>query len=81
MSDGGIQYYRPQYGPEDGFSIPMQWTFDGDLKRKAPVLDVENENRVVRFVGWRRCLICRSPFWSLDVKRIHICAGYHRETD
>ncbi len=80
MSDGSVEYRQPSYGPDDGFLIPVQWAFD-DYKKRAPVLDAENENRVVRMVGWRRCILCKRPFFSGDVKRNQICPGYHREQD
>lgn len=75
--------YQPKssYGIEADFLIPVRWTFDGDLKRRAPVLDVVNANRVARLVGYRKCLLCKKPFWSVDIKNVHICDGFHSQLD
>jgi hypothetical protein len=74
-----VQYRSPERGTDAGFSIPVQWplTADPEMKRREPVLDVVNHNRPVRLVGWKRCLLCRSPFWSEDVRRNHICKARH----
>lgn len=31
--------------------------------------------RVVRYVGWRKCMRCGHPFWSEDVQRLRLCTG------
>jgi hypothetical protein len=75
-----VEYHTPSsYGQDSGFMIPKQWIFDGDYRRRAPVLDAVNANRVARLVGYKRCLICKKPFWSQDVKNIHICDGFHSQ--
>ena len=56
-----------------GFIEPQPWPFDGCVRRE-PVLDADhNPPRVVRRVGWHRCLRCREPFWSEDVARLRLC--------
>ena len=58
-----------------GFSEPDRWAFD-QCKRREPVLDHDhNPPRVVRRVGWQRCLRCRQPFWSEDVVGLRLCAA------
>jgi hypothetical protein len=43
------------------------------LRREA-VLDMDhNPPRVVRHVGWQRCITCRSPFFSEDTIRQRLC--------
>lgn len=75
-----VDYHNPSsYGQDAGFLIPRQWIFDGDYKRRAAVLDTENGNRVARLVGYKRCLICKKPFWSEDVKNIYICDASHSQ--
>jgi len=56
-----------------GFVEPVPWPDDGG-KRREKVLDVDhNPPRVVRVVGWQRCMTCRKPFWSDDTRRIRMC--------
>lgn len=58
-----------------GFSEPQQWQFDG-FERREPVLDTDhNPPRVVRQVGWQRCMRCRKPFFSEDVVGQRLCGG------
>lgn len=58
-----------------GFSEPVPWPLDGCERREA-VLDTDhNPPRVVRRVGWQRCMKCRKPFWSDDVVRLRLCDG------
>jgi hypothetical protein len=68
-----VEYKRPRFGQEAGFCCPARWSFDGDLKCKAPVLDLDNENRVVRYCGYRRCLRCTAVMWTEDVCKVRIC--------
>jgi hypothetical protein len=56
-----------------GIVEPDPWPFDGCVRRE-PVLD-EDTRRVVRKVGWHRCLKCRRPFFSEDVIRLRLCSG------
>lgn len=76
------------YAPRDTFSfpaksgvdwqgmiVPKRWAYDGCVRRE-PVLDADaNPPRVVRKVGWQRCLKCRRPFFSEDVLRLRLCTG------
>lgn len=57
-----------------GIIEPDPWPFDGCVRRE-PVLDEDNPPRVVRKVGWHRCLKCRRPFFSEDVVRLRLCSG------
>jgi hypothetical protein len=60
-----------------GFSEPQPWEFDG-CARREPVLDHDHHPpRVVRRVGWQRCMRCREPFWSEDVVRLRLCSAGH----
>jgi hypothetical protein len=44
--------------------------------RREPVLDHDyHPPRLVRCVGWRRCMRCSEPFWSEDVVRLCLCDG------
>ncbi len=53
---------------------PLQWQFvEGDTRRE-PVLDHNFEPpRVVRYVGYRKCMSCPKYFFSLDVVRMRMC--------
>lgn len=56
-----------------GFSVPRPWEYDGCVRRE-PVLDHDyHPPRVVRRVGWRVCMRCRTPFFSEDVIRLRLC--------
>lgn len=57
-----------------GILEPDPWPFDG-CKRREPVMDEDDAARVVRKVGWHRCLKCRRPFFSEDVIRLRLCSG------
>lgn len=57
-----------------GFVEPGRWDYDG-CKRREPVKDADYPYRVVRTVGWQRCLKCRRPFFSEDVIRLRLCVG------
>lgn len=68
-----------------GFVEPLPWPDDGG-KRREQVLDVDhNPPRVVRVVGWQRCMTCRKPFWSDDTRNVRMCRDckgtelYHRK--
>lgn len=53
---------------------PERWPFDGDLSRRAPVFDPNiTPSRLVRRVGWLRCMLCSRPHFSEDVVGIRIC--------
>lgn len=65
---------RPK-GNGCGFVEPDAWAYDGGVRREA-VLDADhNPPRVVRRVGWQRCIGCGEPFWSEDVIRLRLCDG------
>lgn len=57
-----------------GIIEPDPWPFDG-CKRREAVTDEDIPGRVVRKVGWHRCLKCRRPFFSEDVLRLRLCNG------
>ena len=58
-----------------GFVEPRPWSYDGCLRRE-PVLDHDvTPPRMVRRVGWQRCMRCRRPFWSDDVVRLRLCVS------
>jgi len=62
-------------GNSYGFVEPVPWTYDGGVRRE-PVLDTDHfPPRVVRRVGWLRCIGCGAPFWSEDVVRLRLCDG------
>lgn len=79
---------QPIYAPHDTFAFrktegadmqgmiePKRWDYDGCVRRE-PVLDADTSPpRVVRKVGWQRCLKCRRPFFSEDVLRLRLCSG------
>lgn len=51
--------------------------FAGRQYRRAdgsPLIQ-RNPPRVVRRVGWQRCMKCSKPFWSGDVVRLRLCDG------
>lgn len=59
-----------------GFILPVPWDNDGGARRE-PVLDPDFHTppRVVRVVGWRRCITCKRAFWSEDVMKLRMCGG------
>lgn len=63
-----------------GIMEPSPWDFDGCVRRE-PVVEVLCANRVVRKVGWHRCLKCRRPFWSEDVLRLRMCSYCRGDED
>lgn len=53
---------------------PERWPFAGDLTRREPVLDPNvDPPRVVRRVGYVRCMSCGRPHFSEDVASVRIC--------
>jgi hypothetical protein len=53
---------------------PERWPFDGDLSRRASVMDPNVEPpKLVRTVGYMRCMSCGRPHWSEDVIRARMC--------
>jgi len=79
---------KSAYAPRDTFSfpakagvdwqgmiVPQRWDYDGCVRREA-VLDADASlPRVVRKMGWQRCMKCRRPFFSEDVLRLRLCSG------
>lgn len=64
-----------------GFSEPAAWPDDGGARRE-PVLDYDhNPPRLVRRVGWRRCLRCRRSFFSDDVAGRRLCGDCRCDSD
>lgn len=64
-----------------GFADPLPWDFD-ECARREPVLDHDHDPpRVVRRVGWQRCIRCRRPFWSDDVVRLRMCRQACRDNE
>ena len=56
-----------------GFIELEPWPDDGGQRRER-VLDADhNPPRVVRVVGWHRCMTCRKPFWSEDTRHVRMC--------
>lgn len=56
-----------------GFVEPLPWPDDGGRRRER-VLDVDhNPPRVVRVVGWQRCIKCSRRFFSDDVRAVRMC--------
>ena len=54
---------------------PTRWPFTGDLARRASVMDPNVEPpRVVRQVGYVRCMSCGRPHFSEDVVRARLCS-------
>lgn len=54
---------------------PTQWAFDGDLARRASVMDPNEEPpRIVRRVGYVRCMSCGRPHFSPDVVSARMCS-------
>lgn len=68
-----VDYSQPKYGWEGGLLMPKRWDYDGDLQRREPVLDADNGKRVIRYVGFRRCMCCKSVMWTEDVSRVRMC--------
>lgn len=56
----------------DPIDEPKPWPWNGDETRRVPVVD-PNDNRVIRYVGYRRCISCTKHFWSEDVIRLRMC--------
>lgn len=71
---------RPRTPPagrteQHGFSEPVPWPDDGGTRRE-PVYDVDhNPPRLIRRVGWQRCLRCSRQFFSDDVVGLRLCGG------
>lgn len=74
--------WLPKHAPEDRAIArarpliePTRWPFSGDLTRRASVMDPNEEPpRVVRWVGYVRCMSCGRPHFSEDVVRARLCS-------
>lgn len=54
---------------------PDHWPYDGGARR-VPVMDPNfDPPRLVRRVGWLRCMRCGRPHFSEDVTRIRLCCA------
>ena len=52
---------------------PRRWAND-EGKRHAPVLDPNfNPPKVIRHMGWKRCMSCWRFHFSEDIVRVRIC--------
>ena len=70
-----ISFQKVSAADWQGLIIPSRWDYDG-CKRREPVVDIDQRpHRVVRKVGWQRCMKCRRPFFSEDVVRLRLCGG------
>ncbi len=66
---------------ELGISEPQPWDYDGCIRREMVFDIVLVPPRVVRKVGWHRCLKCRRPFFSEDVLRLRMCQPCRGDED
>ncbi len=54
---------------------PERWPYDGGARR-APVMDPNfDPPRLVRRVGWLRCMACGRPHFSEDVASVRLCCA------
>jgi hypothetical protein len=58
------------HGVCDPIEEPTPWPYD-ETKR-VPVID-PNDGRVIRYVGWRKCMACPKFFFSPDVRGVRLC--------
>lgn len=73
--------YKPANLRTYGFELvePKPWPRDEGLRRE-PVIDPNFEPpRVVRLVGWRRCMRCEAMFFSPDVRGVRLHENCARE--
>lgn len=70
----GVQFAKVPGVDLQGFVEPARWDYDGCVRRE-PVMDADYPYRVVRKVGWQRCMKCRRPFFSEDVLRLRLCSA------
>lgn len=71
---------RPVRRPEDctlakPLIEPTFWAFDGGASRAAVLDPNEEPPRVVRRVGWVRCMLCRRFHFSGDVVAVRLCSA------
>lgn len=64
----GVRPVGPRYTYE-----PTPWRYDGGSCRIS-VMDPIRPTRIVRQVGWVKCLCCARHHFSEDVLRIRLCA-------
>ncbi|WP_332823339.1 hypothetical protein [Stutzerimonas kunmingensis] len=53
---------------------PKPWPFDGGVRRAQVLNPNFNPPRVIRKIGWIRCMACRRYHFSQDVARVRICS-------
>ena len=74
----GVPPGRRELRPEDrriarALVEPARWPCDGG-RRRAEVLDLnEGPPKVVRRIGWLRCMCCARLTFSDDVVRVRLC--------
>jgi len=64
-----------------GFSEPRQWPFDGGVRREAIIDHDLTPPRVIRRIGWHKCMRCRRPFFSQDVIKHRLCFECRADAD
>lgn len=72
--------WLPKHAPEDraiarALIEPGPWPFDGGARRANVIDPNEQPPRVVRRVGWSRCLCCGRPHFSPDVVGVRLCSA------
>jgi hypothetical protein len=60
-----------------GFIEPTIWPYDSGVRREAVLDTNHNPPRLIRRVGWHKCLRCKRPFFSEDVIRLRLCDGLY----
>jgi hypothetical protein len=69
-----VQFAKVPGADLQGFIEPDRWDYDGCV-RLEPVMDTDYPPRVVRKIGWQRCLKCGRPFFSEDVIGQRLCSA------
>lgn len=59
---------------------PKPWPVDGCRRREAVIDHNDSPPRVVRYVGWRKCMTCNKPFFSQDVRGLRMCDYCRKNT-
>lgn len=55
--------------------VPAPWRYSEAPERRAAVIDPNfTPPRIVRYVGWRKCIGCGEMFFSEHLKRNRFCA-------
>lgn len=53
---------------------PQPWPFDGGVRRAQVLNPNFDPPRVIRKIGWLRCMACKRYHFSEDVARVRICS-------